>query len=44
MLVAIYALPSDLQFPLFLLVNAAYSVLMIYIAKKPQSLSKDCGF
>lgn len=34
MLVAIYALPSDLQFPLFLLVNAAYSVLMIYIAKK----------
>ena len=44
MLIAIYALPSDLQFPLFLLANAAYSVLMIYIAKKTVGPLQGYGF
>jgi len=33
MLSAIYSLPADLQFPLFLFANAAYSILMIFIAR-----------
>lgn len=34
MLLIIYSLPRDLQFPLFLFVNAAYSILMIFIARR----------
>jgi hypothetical protein len=33
MLAIIYSLPQDLQFPLFLFGNAAYSILMIFIAR-----------
>ena len=34
MLLIIYSLPSLLQFPLFLLGNAAYSILMIFILRR----------
>jgi hypothetical protein len=34
MLLVIYSLPGDLQFPLFLFVNSAYSILMIFIARR----------
>ena len=33
MLCIVYSLPADLQFPLFLLGNAAYSILMIFIIR-----------
>jgi hypothetical protein len=34
MLLIIYSLPTSLQFPLFLFANAAYSILMIFIARR----------
>ncbi|NDV62738.1 hypothetical protein G0Q06_09775 [Puniceicoccales bacterium CK1056] len=34
MLLVIYSLPQGLQFPLFLFANAAYSILMIFIARQ----------
>ena len=34
MLCIVYSLPADLQFPLFLLGNAAYSLLMIFIIRR----------
>ena len=36
MLAILYSLPADLQFPLFLLANAAFSILMIYMARRPE--------
>lgn len=44
MLAIIYSLPADLQFPLFLFGNAAYSILMIFIARRqaePSSSATD---
>lgn len=35
MLCIVYSLPSALQFPLFLIGNAAYSILMIFILRRP---------
>ena len=34
MLLVVYSLPSQLQFPLFLFGNSAYSILMIFIARR----------
>lgn len=34
MLLIVYSLPRDLQFPLFLFGNSAYSILMIFIARQ----------
>jgi hypothetical protein len=34
MLIIVYSLPSELQFPLFLFGNAAFSTLMIFIARR----------
>lgn len=34
MLAIVYSLPNDLQFPLFLFGNAAYSIMMIFIARE----------
>ncbi len=39
MLLIIYSLPSALQFPLFLFGNAAYSILMIFIARRQGSIA-----
>jgi hypothetical protein len=36
MLTIVYSLPSDLQFPLFLFGNAAFSILMIFIVRRQQ--------
>lgn len=36
MLLIIYSLPGDLQFPLFLFANAAFSILMIFILRNPE--------
>lgn len=41
MLAIIYALPNDLQFPLFLFGNAAYSILMIFIVRRQSTDSGD---
>jgi hypothetical protein len=35
MLLIVYSLPGDLQFPLFLFANAAFSILMIFILRRP---------
>ncbi len=34
MLLTVFSLPSELQFPLFLFGNSAYSILMIFIARR----------
>jgi len=39
MLTTVYSLPADLQFPLFLFANAAYSILMIFIARSQAELA-----
>ncbi len=41
MLLIIYSLPGLLQFPLFLLGNAAYSILMIFIVRRQGEHSVD---
>lgn len=41
MLAIIYSLPADLQFPLFLFGNAAYSILMIFIARRQLEQSTE---
>jgi len=44
MLLIIYSLPSELQFPLFLFGNAAYSILMIFILRRQsQECEEDTG-
>lgn len=41
MLLIVYSLPSDLQFPLFLFGNAAYSMLMIFIARRQAAAGQN---
>ena len=43
MLTVVYSLPGDLQFPLFLVGNAAYSVLMIFIARRQAEAALEHG-
>lgn len=40
-LLIIYALPQELQFPLFLFANAAYSILMIFIIRSQSDKKAD---
>ena len=40
MLLIIYSLPADLQFPLFLFANSAYSILMIFIIRHQRVVSQ----